>query len=449
MTKRELCAPVWSEGMFLLPQHLQYFSRHLDSQRWRSVRHLSPFSWGFTRLHIQLEALGEGIFAVKECDVLFPGGLVASCPDSMELPSRSFAGLLPPEDDGLEVFLGVPDFKLGQTNLLRAENSGDTLANPRYMMANSEVPDAYNGENPRKIEVSRLRGKVFFGDEDRSGFLSIPLARLKTAPGGAGGMLDEDFIPPMLTLDGWDGLTGLSQEIASRIVTTFNSLRKSYAGREVVEVIGQPRGQEAILKLMTVGGSAQAVNHLAQVGSTAPFDFYLEVSRLCGALMIFVGSEEVQLPPPYRHDAPGPCFKALKRTLWTILERLASPAYIRRSFTRHGDRLEVDLEQDWVAGNRQLYVCASGGPDQETIANRVAGIKLCAPRDIETVVQRRLGALPVNWLRLPPGSLPSRADAAYGIVSQTGNLWKGVQEDRVLSLTGAENIPYKFELFVV
>ena len=407
MSKRDLCAPIWSEGMFLLPQHLQYFSRHLMSRHWHSLEHLAPFSWGFTKLDIHHEALGEGTFVVKECDVIFPGGLVASCPDSLDLPSRSFDGLLPPEDDGLEVFLGVPDFKLGQVNLLNAENRADSLANPRYVMTKSEVPDAYSGENPRQIEVSRLRGKVFFGQEDRSGFLTMPLARLKAAPGGAGGMLDEEFIPPMLTLDGWDYLMNLCQEIASRIVTTFNSLRKSYAGREVVEIIGQPRGQEAVLKLMAVGGSAQAINHLAQVGSTAPFEFYLEVSRLCGALLIFMGSEEVPLPPPYSHKAPGPCFKALRRTVWTILERLASPAYIRRSFMRHGDRLEVDLEQDWVAGNRQLYICASGGPDQETIAGKVAGIKLCAPRDIETVVQRRLGALSVNWLRLTRVRFPA------------------------------------------
>ena len=377
------------------------------------------------------------------------GGAGGLLPGEPGYPFPEFHRAFAPEDDGLEVFLGVPDFKLGQINLLDAENSADTMANPRYILTHGEVPDAHTGENPRQIEIARLRGKLFFGNEDRSGFLSIPLARLKTAPGGAGGTLDDDFIPPMLTLDGWGFLTNICQEIASRIVTTFNSLRKTHAGREVVEIIGQPRGQEAVLKLMTVGGASQAINHLAQVGNTSPFDFYLEVSRLCGSLMVFMGSEDVPLPPPYRHEAPGPCFRALKRTLWTILERLASPAFIRRSFMRHGERLEVDLEQDWVAGNRQLYICASGGPDQETIVGKVAGVKLCAPRDIETVVQRRLGALSVNWLRLTPGSLPSRTDAAYGIISQSGNMWSGVQEDRVLALTGAENIPYNFELFVV
>jgi len=41
---------IWSEGMFLQPQHLQQHDRYLQRQLETRAAGLHPYSWGFTAL---------------------------------------------------------------------------------------------------------------------------------------------------------------------------------------------------------------------------------------------------------------------------------------------------------------------------------------------------------------------------------------------------------------
>ena len=48
---------IWSEGMFLQPQHFQQQDRYLEHLVEGRTRPLTRFAWGFTRLEIDLAAL--------------------------------------------------------------------------------------------------------------------------------------------------------------------------------------------------------------------------------------------------------------------------------------------------------------------------------------------------------------------------------------------------------
>ncbi len=50
---------VWSQGMFLLPQHFQQEARHVEYQVDMRLRATGPHAWGFFEL-----ALDEGLLAV-------------------------------------------------------------------------------------------------------------------------------------------------------------------------------------------------------------------------------------------------------------------------------------------------------------------------------------------------------------------------------------------------
>ena len=69
-------APHWSEGMFLTPQHMQAFNRHVDYQIEQALRATHPFYWGFARLRIAEEALRNFRFEVEELDAVFPDVVV-------------------------------------------------------------------------------------------------------------------------------------------------------------------------------------------------------------------------------------------------------------------------------------------------------------------------------------------------------------------------------------
>lgn len=449
MSNQEFCTPVWSEGMFLAPQHLQFLAHHEMAMRWASTQHHAPYSWGFKGLELDEQSLAANDFKMLNCEAILPGGAVMILPGNLVVPSRSFKEHAQSLTSGLMVHLGVPEIKLGQVNLLRSEEDGQMLESPRFKVSELELADMNTGEESRKIEVAKVRGRLFFGDEERQGYQCLPLARLLPAPGGEGAVLDQTYIPPAIKVEAWDPLGNLIQDLTSRVMATYATLLKDFAGKEIAEILSLPQGHEATTKIQALGGQAMVLNHLVNTPNLHPYQFYLELLRLVGSLMIFSGGQEIKTPPPYRHENQGECFNGLAAILGTLLDRLAAPAFIRRGFILRNDRLEVDLESDWVTGRRQLYVGVGGDDEPESMSRKVAGLKLCAPRDLNTVIQRRLGAIPIRWLRMPPSALPANLDGILGQITPGGSLWSGVQDDLVLVLSGAEGLHYRFDLYVV
>src|SRR5262245_17917388 len=77
---------VWSEGLFLRPQHFQqhdrYFERFVEG---RSAA-LRSHSWGFTELQFERDLLAVGKLALKRASGVFADGTPFSMPDDEPLP---------------------------------------------------------------------------------------------------------------------------------------------------------------------------------------------------------------------------------------------------------------------------------------------------------------------------------------------------------------------------
>src|SRR5690348_5905008 len=77
---------VWSEGLFLQPQHFQqqerYFERYVEAR----CRGLLSNSWGFTEVELERDLLGIGKFGVRRLAGVFPDGTPFRLPDDDPLP---------------------------------------------------------------------------------------------------------------------------------------------------------------------------------------------------------------------------------------------------------------------------------------------------------------------------------------------------------------------------
>jgi type VI secretion system protein ImpJ len=65
---------MWSEGMFLLPQHFQYQDEFHQHQLAESTLRSTPFHWGVQALQIDEQALAEGSLQLKRLKLVFPDG---------------------------------------------------------------------------------------------------------------------------------------------------------------------------------------------------------------------------------------------------------------------------------------------------------------------------------------------------------------------------------------
>ena len=77
---------VWSEGLFLQPQHFQqqdrYFERYVEAR----AEALVPHAWGFAEVEIDADLLKLGKIGVRRAVGVFPDGTPFRLPDDDPLP---------------------------------------------------------------------------------------------------------------------------------------------------------------------------------------------------------------------------------------------------------------------------------------------------------------------------------------------------------------------------
>ena len=78
---------IWSEGMFLRPQHFQQHDRYLEALIEERTRPLRPHSWGLVDLDISEEALRLGRIEVQGCRAVLPDGTTVNIPKGDAPPS--------------------------------------------------------------------------------------------------------------------------------------------------------------------------------------------------------------------------------------------------------------------------------------------------------------------------------------------------------------------------
>ena len=115
---RQMQPVLWTKGLLLDPQHLQYQDRHLRDVMEFRIRSLTFRPWGFSRLDIDRESLGGGVFALSAAAGLFPDGLLFESPESDPAPEPLPLGDLWDDDRAsLDVMLAVPERRWGGVNV--------------------------------------------------------------------------------------------------------------------------------------------------------------------------------------------------------------------------------------------------------------------------------------------------------------------------------------------
>ncbi len=77
---------VWSEGLFLRPQHLQQQERYLERFVELRAGSLRPYTWGFSELELESDLLAIGKLGIKRARGVFPDGTPFSMPGDDPLP---------------------------------------------------------------------------------------------------------------------------------------------------------------------------------------------------------------------------------------------------------------------------------------------------------------------------------------------------------------------------
>src|SRR5260221_515272 len=78
---------IWTEGMFLQPQHFQQHDRHIEQQLRDRLQAGWAYGWGFSAITLDDAALNLGKLAITAGQGLLPDGTAFSLPNNDAAPA--------------------------------------------------------------------------------------------------------------------------------------------------------------------------------------------------------------------------------------------------------------------------------------------------------------------------------------------------------------------------
>ena len=304
----------WHEGMLLAPQHFQLEARRVEAMVNAQMRAATPYLWGVRRLEIDRSALLAGQFRVLALEALFSDGLIVSHP-APGSPELVF------DLEAIDHDLAAEPATIHVAVAMHSERAAAPGALRRYLsLDGAPALDENTGDNP--VATPRLRPAPTLLVTDSplvgpgSAYVALPLARI----GRVDGRLQPlDYQPPLLRVTrdtpAHAVATRLALGLREKALSLSDRLRAALeaGGGDAPELAAVLRGLVVALPRLEA---------LLRDEVAAPYDLYL---ALCDVLGAVAGIDLALAPPsapPYRHADALPAFRTLADLLLPAVARL-------------------------------------------------------------------------------------------------------------------------------
>lgn len=426
---------VWSEGMFLRPQHFQQHDRYLETLVRERCGGLQPYDWGIKKLKIDARHLGMGKFSLTECSGIFPDGTPFNLPEDDDLPLPID---IPTNVQNAIIYLSLPTQRPGSVEVDTDENPNNMA---RYHAAECEVRDANVATNATSaVMIAKLHTSLMLERQERAGHVCIGIARVIESRIDKNIILDEYYIPPNLDCNAIPRTKGFIKELLGLLHTRGDALggRASEAGRGGVAEISD------YMLLQLVNRVEPLFEHLQNIPCLHPESFYRIALQLAGELSTFCKANKRPVNfSAYKHDDLQLTFKQvmdeLRDLLSSVLEQNA--IFIPLTAPKFGIRgakiPDPNLLKDAVfvlAVNAQV-------PIEQLRSGFASQVKIGPVEQINLLIRNALPGITIQALPVAPRQIPYHAGFAYFELNKQSELWKQMQQSGGFAIHIAGEFP--------
>lgn len=398
---------VWSEGLFLRPQHFQQQERHLERYIEGRSRELRAHSWGFTELELERDLLAIGKFGLRRAAGVFPDGTPFSMPEDDPLPAPLE---LTSQVRDQKVFLAIP---LRRESARESDRREQVDGIVRYRSRDFEARDITSDSNATAtLEVSALRARVVLASEPREDFACIPLAHIQEFRADRVITLDERFMPTVLNV-----------HRATRLATFLTELQgllhqrgEALAARAVASGRGGASEIADFLMLQTVNRYESVVDHFVTSRLIHPEELYRLCLEIAGDLATLTTStRRLAKLPSYQHDelriSYDPLIAALRASLSVVLEQNA----VAIALEKKRFNISVGVVNDKTLFETSAFVLAARAdvPAESVRKGMPAQTTIASVETIAKLVNDHLPGVPLQPLSVVPRQIPFHAGFAY------------------------------------
>ena len=426
---------VWSEGLFLQPQHFQqqdrYFERYVEAR----CHGLIPHSWGFTELELERDLLSIGKLALRRGAGVFPDGTPFRMPEDEPLP--------PPLEIGSQVrdqivYLAVPLRRADAPDFER-DVAADGLArhNVREWEARNTSSSA---ADPALLEVGALRTRFLLASDVTQAYGCIPMAHVVELRGDKQVVLEDRFMPTALRVSAAPALSTFVTEL----VGLMHQRGEALGGR--VSATGRSGSAEVadFLMLQAINRYEPLLAHFAESPSLHPEEFYRICLAAAGELATFTTSSKRRPAlPPYQHDrlrqSFEPVMAALRSSLSAVLEQSAIPIPIEEK--KFGIRVAAVADRTLYSSAVFILAARADIPAEELRRRFPNQLKLGPVEKIRDLVNLALPGVPVNPVPVAPRQIPFHAGFVYFELDQSHELWRDLKSSGGIALFVSGEFP--------
>lgn len=410
---------VWSEGLFLRPQHMQQQERYLERFVDLRAGGLRPYTWGFSELELETDLLAIGKLGIKRARGVFPDGTPFSMPADDPLP-------LALEVDAnwrdQTVFLTLPLHSPAQPDSGRPEASAEKLF--RFRVREIEVHDASGStDGLTPLEVGGLNARLLPQSQPLEGLTQIPLARIVECRADRRVMLDEAFMPTAMSCQAAPRLTTFLTELLGLLHQRGEAL----AGRVALTDRGGAAEIADFLLLQVVNRYQPLVAHLAAAPVLHPEDFYRVLAEMAGELSTFTAAgKRPPTFPPYRHEALRESFEplivALRNSLSAVMEQTAVPIPMQQR--KFGVWVAVVPDPTLIDTAAFVLAAKADLPSEELRRRLPAQSKIGPVEKIRDLVNLQLPGIAITPMPVAPRQIPYNAGFLYFEFDKGSQMWR-------------------------
>ncbi len=427
---------LWTEGMFLQPQHFQQQDRFVTRGIEARLRLSVAYPWGFHTLTIDQAALQQGKLALTQATGIFPDGTPFSLPMDDPSPLAIDIG-----SDVREQRI-VLALALNRPGVAESDVEGASASMPaRFHASEIEVADSHAASlRQAPLQIGRLNMRLMLERDANDGYSCLGVARVVERRTDGRVLLDDKHLPALLHVPQIPGADSFLREIIGLLHQRGESLaaRLAQPGRAGVGEIAD------FLLLQICNRYEPQLLHASRSPVFHGERFFAMLLALAGDLSSFRDAKRPSELPPYDHSDPAACLQALmndlRQSLSMVREQSAIPIELQER--KHGIRVAIvrDLELWRTAG---FVLAVNAQIDSEQVRARFPSQVKIGPADrIRDLVTLQLPGVILRPLPVAPRQIPFHLGFSYFELETRGNeMWRQLEAGGVLAIHIAGEFP--------
>jgi type VI secretion system protein ImpJ len=412
---------VWTEGMFLRPQHFQQQDRYIEALVRDRSRALRPYAWGIETVSLDQEARALGKLAIAACRGILPDGTPFNIPYDDDPPAPLD---IDAEWRDIRVLLALPLKRPGSAEVDREETPYTTA---RYRAVATELRDSnagFDGSVP--VEVGKRRLRLIPDRGDYREYATIGIARVVEKRPDQMLVMDENYVAPCMDCRAGAVLLGFISEILGLLHQRGEALaaRVSVSGRGGVAEVSN------FLLLQVVNRFEPLFAHLSTMSGLHPEEFYKVGLQLAGELSVFTAKSRRPVNfPAYQHDdlqgTFTPLMQELRQSLSMVFEQNAIQLPLQER--KYGIRVSPITDRALLKSASFVLAVNADVPAEILRSRFPTQAKVGTVENIRELVNLQLPGIRLNPLPVAPRQIPYHAGFVYFELDRNSDYWKPLE----------------------